>query len=164
MLCLSCVFPFLLGSVLLATEVLLAHLLYSPVLVLESAISLRNMRNKDLNDMEICVYIYYLCGHVFLLIFLTVIPMLIMCAQWLSHVWLFVNRMNCSLVGFPVQARILEWVAISYSMGSSWPRVLTCISCISCIGRCILYHCTTWEAPSVKNSKLNMSSYYCLKF
>ena len=23
----------------------------------------------------------------------------------------------------------------------------TCISCISCIGRWILYHCTTWEAP-----------------
>ena len=57
MLCLSCRFPSLLG-ILLATEVLLAHLLYSPVLVLESAISLRNMRNKDLNDMEIDVYIY----------------------------------------------------------------------------------------------------------
>ena len=45
------------------------------------------------------------------------------------------------------QARVLEWVAISYSRGSSWLRDRTCVSCISCIGRWILYHCTTWEAP-----------------
>ena len=35
------------------------------------------------------------------------------------------------------QARKLEWVAISSSRGSSWPRDWTCISCI---GRWILYH------------------------
>ena len=28
------------------------------------------------------------------------------------------------------QARILEWVSISFSRGSSWPRDQTCISCI----------------------------------
>ena len=39
-----------------------------------------------------------------------------------------------------VQARILEWVAISASRGSSWPSHLTGISCTSCIGRWILYH------------------------
>ena len=33
------------------------------------------------------------------------------------------------------QARILEWVAISYSRGSSQPRGRTCISFVSCIGR-----------------------------
>ena len=38
------------------------------------------------------------------------------------------------------QARILEWVAISYSRESSRPRDGTCISCISSIGRWILYH------------------------
>ena len=38
------------------------------------------------------------------------------------------------------QARILEWVAIFYSRGSSQPRDHTCISSISCIGRWILYH------------------------
>ena len=38
------------------------------------------------------------------------------------------------------QARILDWVAISYSRGSSQPRDQTCISCISCIGGWILYH------------------------
>ena len=37
------------------------------------------------------------------------------------------------------QARILEWVAISCSRGSSWPRDLTWASCVSCIGRVFLY-------------------------
>ena len=41
--------------------------------------------------------------------------------------------MDCSLPGSSVhgisQARILEWVAVSYSRGSSWPRDRTCISC-----------------------------------
>ena len=49
--------------------------------------------------------------------------------------------MDCSLLGFSVlgilQARILEWVATSYSRGSSQLRDHTCISCI---GRWILYH------------------------
>ena len=44
------------------------------------------------------------------------------------------------------QARRLEWVAISYSRGSSRPRDRTCVSCVSCMGRRILYHCTAWEA------------------
>ena len=43
-----------------------------------------------------------------------------------------------------LQARILQWAAISFSEGSSWPRDRTHISCVSCIGRWILYHCTTW--------------------
>ena len=45
------------------------------------------------------------------------------------------------------QARILEWVAMSSFRGSSWPRDWTWVSCISCIGRWILYHCPAWEAP-----------------
>ena len=57
------------------------------------------------------------------------------------------NPMDCSLPGSSVhgisQARISEWVAISYSRGSSRPRDRTCVSCI---GKQILYHCTTWEA------------------
>ena len=43
-----------------------------------------------------------------------------------------------------LQTRILEWVAMPSSRGSSPLRDQTCISCISCIGKCILYHCTTW--------------------
>ena len=44
------------------------------------------------------------------------------------------------------QARILEWVAISFSRGSSWPRDQTCISWI---GRRVLYHWATREARSI---------------
>ena len=32
-----------------------------------------------------------------------------------------------------LQARILEWLAISSCRGSSWPRDWTCFSCVSCI-------------------------------
>ena len=42
------------------------------------------------------------------------------------------------------QKRILEWIAVSFSRGSSWPRDVTCISCI---GRQILYSWTTRESP-----------------
>ena len=45
------------------------------------------------------------------------------------------------------QARILKWVVMPASRGSSRPRDQTQIFCISCIGRQILYHCATWEAP-----------------
>ena len=38
------------------------------------------------------------------------------------------------------QARILEWVAISFSRGSSWSKDWSCVSCVSCIGRRILYY------------------------
>ena len=48
-------------------------------------------------------------------------------------------------MGFP--SGILEWVAISSSRGFSLPRDWTHVSCISCIGRRILYHWATWEAP-----------------
>ena len=41
------------------------------------------------------------------------------------------------------QARMLEWVAISFSRGYSRPRDQTCVSCI---GRQILYHGATLEA------------------
>ena len=51
------------------------------------------------------------------------------------------DPMNCSLPGSSVrgvfQARILEWVAISSSRGSSQRRDRTCISCI---GKQVLYH------------------------
>ena len=69
----------------------------------------------------------------------------------LTSVLPFFIPMDCSPPGSPVheisQARILEWVAISFSRESSWPRGWTCISWVSCIGRWILYHWATWEAP-----------------
>ena len=54
------------------------------------------------------------------------------------------DAMDCSLPGSSVheilQARISEWVAISFSRGSSPPRDQTHVSCIYCIGRRVLYH------------------------
>ena len=48
------------------------------------------------------------------------------------------DPVDCSLSGFSVhgilQARILEWVTISFSRGSSLPRDRTQVSCIG--GRC----------------------------
>ena len=43
------------------------------------------------------------------------------------------------------QARILEWLAISYFSRYSRPKDRTSVSCT---GRRILYHSTTWEARS----------------
>ena len=59
----------------------------------------------------------------------------------------FCDPMDCSLPGSSVhgifQARILDWVVISYSRGSSWPRDWTHASYVSCTGRQILCHCAT---------------------
>ena len=49
----------------------------------------------------------------------------------------------CSSIHGIFQARILEWVAISFSRGSFRPRVQTRVSCI---GKWILYHWVTREA------------------
>ena len=71
-----------------------------------------------------------------------------------SHIWKcvsvcsvmsdsFVTPMDCSPLGSSVlgilQQRILEQVAMSCSRGSSWSRDQTWLSCISCIGRWVLY-------------------------
>ena len=61
-----------------------------------------------------------------------------------SQVWLFWDPGSSVLEIF--QARILKWVAISFSRLSSQPMDRNCISWVSCIGRWILYHWTTWEA------------------
>ena len=69
--------------------------------------------------------------------------------QFLSCVRLLWDPIDCSLPGSSVhwisQARVLEWVVISSSRGSSWLRdqILD-----SGIGRQILYRWATWEAWS----------------
>ena len=71
------------------------------------------------------------------------------CAYSVRHVQLC-DPMDCSPPGCSIhgilQSRILEWVTISFTRGSSWPRDQTCISCI---GREILYLWSTWEAPGL---------------
>ena len=64
-------------------------------------------------------------------------------ARLLSRVNSLQTNRSCppgSSVPGILQAQILEWVAISYSRVLSWLRDQTCISCVSCIGRQILYH------------------------
>ena len=63
------------------------------------------------------------------------------CVQLLATLWTVVCQALLSM-GI-LQARILVWVAISFSRGSSWPRDWTVVSCI---GRQILYHWATREA------------------
>ena len=57
------------------------------------------------------------------------------------------NPMDCSLLGSFVhgilQARILEFVAVSSSRGSSQPRDRTSVFSVSCIGRRVLYTSAT---------------------
>ena len=83
----------------------------------------------------------------------------------LSRIWLFVTPMDWSAPGSSVhrifQARTMELVVISYSKGSSWPRDRTCISCISCICRKVLYLCTTWEART--SHELFLTPWWSLK-
>ena len=96
-------------------------------------------------------------------------PTRLVCVSALSHVQLFVapwtvahacvcvcvrahiqlctalcDPMNCSPPGSSVhgllQARVLEWVPMPSSRGSSQPRAWTCISCIN--------HYSTWEVPA----------------
>ena len=69
--------------------------------------------------------------------------------QSLSQCLTLCNPMDCSPPGSSVhgisRARILKWVAISFSRESSLLRSQTRVSCI---GRQILYHWVTWEVLS----------------
>ena len=72
-----------------------------------------------------------------------------------SRKWLLTlcNPMDCSLTGSSVhgifQARVLEWITISFSRGSSWPRNRTQVSHIA--GRCFTIWATK-EAPYTKSN------------
>ena len=84
------------------------------------------------------------------------------------------DRMDCSPPGSSVhgisKARILEWVAISFSRGCSQPMEW---ACISHIGRQVLYHWDTREAHCItwllfmcilrKNFSLNIRP-FCLSW
>ena len=64
------------------------------------------------------------------------------------------DPMDCSPPGSSVhgilQARVLEWIAISFSRGSSWPRDWIRVSCI---GRRVLYHWATSKVPLITMSR-----------
>jgi len=74
------------------------------------------------------------------------------CAKSLQSCPTLCNSIHCSPPGSSVsgifQARILEWVAISFSRGSSQPRDQTHISCVFCIRRWVLSYwiLSSWKA------------------
>ena len=88
----------------------------------------------------------YICVFILIYTFTCLCILICMCmhAKSLQLFLILCNPMDYSLPGSSVhgilQARILEWVAMPSSRGSSWPRDRTCIYYISCIDRCVLYH------------------------
>ena len=65
------------------------------------------------------------------------------CTNWLQPCPTLCSPMDSkpgSSVHGILQARILKWVAIASSRGSSPPRVQTHLSYVSCIGRWVLYY------------------------
>ena len=78
------------------------------------------------------------------LFFLVLAVVISVCAKLLQSCLTLCYPMDCSLpvssVHGILQARILEWVAIPFSRGSSWCRDQTHISYVSWIGRWVLYH------------------------
>ena len=66
------------------------------------------------------------------------------CAKSLQSYLIFCDPMECSLpcssIHGILQIRILEWVSISFSRGSSCPRDGTRVSCVFCISKRIPDH------------------------
>ena len=85
------------------------------------------------------------------------------CPQWqesevAQSCLTFCNPVDCSLPGSSIhgifQVRILEWVTISFSRRSSWPRVWTWVYRI--VGRCF----TIWATREVSSDSDRRSPYF----
>ena len=67
-----------------------------------------------------------------------------MCAKSLQSCPTLCHPTGCSPRGSSLhgilQTRILKWVTMPSSRGSSWPRDQTRVSYLSCIGKHVLYH------------------------
>ena len=75
--------------------------------------------------------------------------------------------MDCSLPDSSVhgilQARILEWVATSFSREPSQPRDWTHVSCVSCIAS-RLYHLTHQGSPNLRINWSKIQARYILSW
>ena len=84
-----------------------------------------------------------------------------LCAQLVSSVWLC-NPIDCSLPGSSVhgilQARILEWVSISFSRGSSQPVSISFTPC-----KRVLFWALLWVSVWFSASKSNKNIYICMR-
>ena len=85
-------------------------------------------------------------------------------AKWLQLYLTLCDHKDCSPLGSSahgiLQAKILEWVAVPSSRGSSWRRDGTHVSYGSCIGRRILYHWASPEKPPSDDG--DVQSVFCL--
>ena len=74
------------------------------------------------------------------------------------------DPMDCSLPGSSehgiLQVRILEWVAMPSSRGSSQPRGQILLSYVSCIGRQVLYHWNHLRSPLHTKISVNKDYYF----
>ena len=82
--------------------------------------------------------------------------------DWATELIWTCNPMDCNPPGSSnngiLQARILEWVSISFSRGSSWPRNRTQVSCIA--GRLF----TDWAIRSLASPGLGSLVAACVFF
>ena len=88
-------------------------------------------------------------------------------AQWFPTLH---DPMDCSPLGSSVHgiflARVLDWVAISYSRRSSQPRDRTCVSYVSCTGMQLLTTVPSgspvkilgWPKISIRSNKILQES------
>ena len=78
---------------------------------------------------------HYLMDFFILKYVLEIIPYLYIC-MLLQSCPSFCDPMDCKLPGYSfhgiLQTRILEWIAMPSSRGSSWPMDQTWVSCIPC--------------------------------
>ena len=65
---------------------------------------------------------------------------------------LLVSRLSCSVLFDSVTSHRRSQRRVASSRASARPRDQTCVSCVSCTGRQILYHRATWEADIIKSS------------
>ena len=76
------------------------------------------------------------------------------------------NHTNCSPPGSSVhgilQERILEWIAMPSSRGSSWLSNQTRVSYVFCIGRWVLYYQHHLASPCVVIAEYSSYSWFCV--
>ena len=99
-----------------------------------------------------------------LILMITIIHTLKVKVTSLSHVQFFCDPMDCSLPGSSVhgifQAKVLEWLAISFSRGSCRPRDRTLLSLIA--GRCFTIWATreTCSHFDIKQTRVVSHTYF----
>ena len=93
--------------------------------------------DSSLKELERIIHMRFKCELKWCLILFFQVSSFQMCAKSLQMSLTHCNPMDCSWSGSSVhgilQARILEWIAMPSSKGSSWPKDQIGTSCDSCI-------------------------------